>query len=477
MYCTRRMASQSPTRFAQPVLWGWLCDFGAKSLSVQFVEGGGECRQQHCLIAIGAGRDHADLCAGFLFEEAEVILRDLRQLVEFGNAFGRFVPALQFRIHALDGFEAAHVGGHGVDELAVDLVSGADGNFVERVEHVKLRYYQPLRSIDLVRVAQQGQIEPAAAARATGYGAEFLAARAQKLAGFVEDFCREWAFADAGDVGFGDADDGADACRADAGSGDSSACGGGGGCHERVRPVVDVEHRSLCAFKHDAATFIDGFVQQVGRVGDERRDLFGGVRVLVVHLGRVERFGTEERISDGVLFVAGVFDVRLKQISVQQIDDAEAVAGHLVFIGGADAAAGGADLLAAGRAFGSELDHAVVFENDLRTVRDEELLIDVDAEVAQLPNFAQEGQRVEYNAVADDSLAGWPQNAAGDELENELLAADDDGVSGVVSASVAGHDGKALGEHVDDLAFAFIAPLGAENDCCFCSHLYLHTLL
>ena len=102
-------------------------------------------------------------------------------------------------------------------------------------------------------------------------------------------------------------------------------------------------------------------------------------------------FGAEERVGDGVLLVAGVFDVGLEQVGVEQIDDAEAVAGHLVFVGGADAAAGGADLLAAGRAFGGELDHAVVFEDDLRAVGDEELAVDVDAEVAQLADFLEEG--------------------------------------------------------------------------------------
>ncbi len=174
---------------------------------------------------------------------------------------------------------------------------------------------------------------------------------------------------------------------------------------------------------------------------------------------------------------AGVFDVRLEQVGVEQIDDAEAVTGHLVFIRRTDATAGGADLLAAGGAFGGKLDHAVVFENDLGAVGDEELLVDVNAEVAQLADFFQEGQRVEDDAVADDGLAGGAQDAARDELEDELLAADDDGMSGVVPASVAGHDGEALGENVDDFAFAFIAPLGAKYDCCFCSHLFLHTCL
>ena len=56
------------------------------------------------------------------------------------------------------------------------------------------------------------------------------------------------------------------------------------------------------------------------------------------------------------------------------------------------------------------------------------------------------------------------QNAARDELQDELLAADDDGVAGVVTAGVAGDDVELFAEDVDDLAFAFVAPLGAEND-------------
>ena len=45
-----------------------------------------------------------------------------------------------------------------------------------------------------------------------------------------------------------------------------------------------------------------------------------------------------------------------------------------------------------------------------------------------------------------------------------LLAADDQRVAGVVPALEARDRGGALGEQVDDLAFAFIAPLGADDD-------------
>jgi hypothetical protein len=120
---------------------------------------------------------------------------------------------------------------------------------------------------------------------------------------------------------------------------------------------------------------------------------------------------------------AGVFDVGLEEVGVEQVDDAQAAARHLVFIGGADAAAGGADLLTAGRVFGGELDHAVVGQDDLGAVGDEELAIDRDAEVAELGNFFEERDGIEDDAVADDALAAGAEDAAGDELEDEFLFA------------------------------------------------------
>jgi len=141
---------------------------------------------------------------------------------------------------------------------------------------------------------------------------------------------------------------------------------------------------------------------------------------------------------------------------------------NLVLVGGTDAAARGADGGAAGRGLGGELDHAVVREDDLRAVGDEELLlfgtVGRKAGVLELLDLVEEGRGVEHDAVADDALAARAENAARDELQDELLAADDDGVAGVMTASVAGDDVELFAEDVDDLAFAFVAPLGAEND-------------
>ena len=166
--------------------------------------------------------------------------------------------------------------------------------------------------------------------------------------------------------------------------------------------------------------FSEGLVEHDGGVGDEGRDLLGGAGVLLVHLLGVERLGAEERVGDGVLLVAGVLDVRAQERGVEQVDDAEAAAVHLVFVGGADAAAGGADLRAAGGVLGGELDHAVVGQDDLGAVGDEELSVDREAGVLELLDLVEEGHGVEHDAVADDAFALGAEDAAGDELQDEL---------------------------------------------------------
>jgi hypothetical protein len=94
---------------------------------------------------------------------------------------------------------------------------------------------------------------------------------------------------------------------------------------------------------------------------------------------------------------------------------------------------------------------------------DEEIAVNVHTRGAQRVHFLHEGERVEDDSIANDAAAALAQHAAGNQLQDKLLALDCDGVSGVVAARVAGHDLEALREHVDDLAFALVAPLRADN--------------
>ncbi len=75
-------------------------------------------------------------------------------------------------------------------------------------------------------------------------------------------------------------------------------------------------------------------------------------------------------------------------------------------------------------------------------------------------------QRLErqHDAVADVALHLLAQDARGNERQDGLLAADDQRMAGVVAALEARHGGGALGQEVDNLALAFIAPLRADDD-------------
>ncbi len=76
----------------------------------------------------------------------------------------------------------------------------------------------------------------------------------------------------------------------------------------------------------------------------------------------------------------------------------------------------------------------------------------------------KKGQRINHDAIADYACALRPQNTARHKLQDEFFPIDDDRMSGIMAAGIPSHYGKSLREHVDDLAFALVAPLGSDND-------------
>ena len=57
------------------------------------------------------------------------------------------------------------------------------------------------------------------------------------------------------------------------------------------------------------------------------------------------------------------------------------------------------------------------------------------------------------------------QDARRDQMEDVLLRPGNDGVPCVIASLAADDDVGLFGEKIDDFAFAFIAPLGADEDC------------
>ena len=128
---------------------------------------------------------------------------------------------------------------------------------------------------------------------------------------------------------------------------EAAAAGHGvGGGDERVGAVVDVEHGALGALEQDAAAGALqlgqaqpdrlGEGQQLGRQGGE----LGQQRLAVDLLDA-------EAAAQRVVVEQQLVDLGRQGVGVGEVADADRAARHLVLVGRADAAAGGADLAGA----------------------------------------------------------------------------------------------------------------------------------
>ena len=150
---------------------------------------------------------------------------------------------------------------------------------------------------------------------------------------------------------------------------------------------------------------------------------------------------------------------------VDELGEAHADARHLVFVGRTDAAAGGADAALAAQPLARLIDGAMIRHDQVGAVADlqQALVLEVAARAQRVDLLDQRG-RIDDDAVADDADLAGVQHAGGHQMQDGLLVADDERVAGIVAALVAHDDVGVLGEDVDDLALAFVAPLSADTD-------------
>lgn len=147
-----------------------------------------------------------------------------------------------------------------------------------------------------------------------------------------------------------------------------------------------------------------------------------------------------------------------------QVGDADAATRHLVFIGRADTTAGGADGLAAGRFFARLIQGDVVRHDQRRGRGNLQARAHFHAGVFQLADLFDQRGRGDHHAIADQAQRVVAQDAGRDQMQDGLLAIDDECMAGVMAALEADDRTDFFGKQIDDLALAFIAPLGTEHD-------------
>ena len=171
-----------------------------------------------------------------------------------------------------------------------------------------------------------------------------------------------------------------------------------------------------------------------------------------------------ERFEDRVVFLDAALELDREILRTDEIDHAQAGAGGLVAVGRADAALGRADLVAALAVFARFVERAVIGQNEMRRLADEQASGELDAALFEAFDFLDQRDGVDDDAVGDDAFFPGAQNAGGNQVQDEFFLPDLDRVAGVVAALGADDDIGLLGEDVDDFSFSFIAPLGADKD-------------
>ncbi len=157
-------------------------------------------------------------------------------------------------------------------------------------------------------------------------------------------------------------------------------------------------------------------------------------------------------------------DLGAERVQVLQILDADRAAADLVFVSRTDATPGGADLAVTGRRFTDLIEFAMERQDQRRVFGDPQVVLgDDDVLGFELVDFGGERPGIDDDAIADHGELAGADDAGGQERQLVDVLADDEGVAGVMSTLEADHHIGALRQPIDDLAFALIAPLGANN--------------
>ena len=227
--------------------------------------------------------------------------------------------------------------------------------------------------------------------------------------------------------------------------------------------MIDVEQRPLRAFEQDALALAAlGVEQRPHRVDigqDLRRDLAELAAQLVGGNLRLAQAPAQR-----IVMAEDALDLGLERRQVLEVHHPDGAPSDLVLIGRADAALGGADPAVARRGLAQRVELAVE-RQDQRGILGDAQIVAADADPERLDLGDLLGQRpgIDHHAVADHRQLALAHHAGRQQRQLIGGAVDHQRVAGIVAALEAHHDIGALRQPIDDLALAFVTPLGADD--------------
>jgi hypothetical protein len=152
---------------------------------------------------------------------------------------------------------------------------------------------------------------------------------------------------------------------------------------------------------------------------------------------------------------------RPEALRVPQVEHPHTAPRDLVLVRWSDAATGRADLLARRTLAVEQL---VIRHDQMGAIAHIKPAGHIHTIGDELLDLIEQRVGIEYDAVADGAANAGMKNPAGDLVEDERATADRYGMARVRAALVSHDPIGPFRDHVDELPFAFVAPLGADDD-------------
>ena len=210
-----------------------------------------------------------------------------------------------------------------------------------------------------------------------------------------------------------------------------------------------------------------GVVQLARHIGHHGQQLFGVGHGFVERGVEVHR-GCAQNVDQHLVVQCQIFtQLGGKSLRVFEVLHPQGTPSHFVFISGPNATASGADLGGARFFFGGLAAHIqrnVVRQDQGASLAYAQPRTNLDTGFFKACDFFQQFGHRQDHAVADVALDACTHDAAGNQVQSSFDAVDDQGMACVVSPLETHHALGAFGQPVHQFAFAFVAPLGTDDD-------------
>jgi len=234
--------------------------------------------------------------------------------------------------------------------------------------------------------------------------------------------------------------------------------------------VIQVEQRSLRALEEYTLSAVHLGIQIRLDIGKKWHDLRGELQALVSHGNRIKRCTSKQRGGNAILFCDNLAATAAEQLRAAEVPRPQPAATGFVLVGRANPFGGRADFPHASRLFRGNFVSPMVRQYQVSPVADHQATIYTHTVSLNGFNLTQQSFGINYDPVSDDRGLVLPHDTCREKLENILLASNVDGVARIRAALVSSHDVKVLGQSIDDLALAFVAPLRAHDNY-VCRHI------